>query len=120
MSKARVQGRSQAMDCFHHRGIQESSKDVDRMVAGWGAGGTWTLVHYEEQGLLMAGLLSRIGREQGTPKGFSSLNRAVGQVEEAFTLKGKSCREWSLGNDALGLCVFNERLALLGPWWLRW
>ena len=108
------------MDCFHHRGIQESSKDVDRMVAGWGAGGTWTLVHYEEQGLLMAGLSSRIGREQGTPKGFSSLNRAVGQVEEAFTLKGKSCREWSLGNDALGLCVFNERLALLGPWWLRW
>jgi len=32
---------------------------VDRMVAGWGAGGTWTLVHYEEQGLLMAGLLTQ-------------------------------------------------------------
>ena len=43
MGEARVQGRSQAMDCFHHQGIQESSKDVDRMVAGWGAGGKWML-----------------------------------------------------------------------------
>lgn len=80
--------------------------------------GSW--VPSEEQGLLMAGLSCRIGCKQATPEGFSSLNRAVGQMEEAFTQKGKNCREWSLRNDALGLCVFSERLALLGPLWLRW
>lgn len=80
--------------------------------------GSW--VRSEEQGLLMAGLSCRIGCKQGAPEGFSSLSRAVGQMEEAFTRKGKNCREWSLRNDALGLFVFRESLALLGPRWLRW
>ena len=90
------------------------------MVGGGEQVGSGCWVCSEEQGLLMAGLSSRIGSKQGTPEGFSSLNRAVGQMEEAFTPKGKSCRERSLGSDALGLCVFSERRALLGPWWLRW